>query len=414
MTAHARIGPSSLARVIRCPGSVRKTEGLPRRTSRFAAEGTALHEVAELCLLFDLEPHDFFGQRIHADGFDFVIGLGDGQVDPTGMQAGLDWLREQPGDLYVEQRVSLDPWMPGQFGTLDVGIIDWESQTATVFDWKFGSGVRVDPVENEQLQAYALGFVQANWPFSLHDAPNTVRIIIEQPRCVGGASFADAWVTTWADLQNFGEVMSETYVAASALNAPLNPGRKQCMFCDAKNMEPADGALGGCEAYDRFMVDMLGAQLPDLDDQIVSGKAPEMPPNLTGARRAHIVKHADLIRAWLAKLHEDSLEAAIAGAPDPGMKVVIGRRGNRRWTNASEVETILKKALLDDAFTRKLKSPAEAEKDMLPKKGRLGHPEAWAELSDLITQDEGKPVLVEATDARPAIEPLVDLLDDLD
>lgn len=414
MSAHAKIGPSSLSRVIRCPGSVRKTEGLPRRSSKAAAEGTVLHEIAELCLLYGLEPHDFFGQRICADGFEFEIGLGDGQVDPTVMQAGLDWLREQPGDLYIEQRVSLDRWMPGQFGTLDVGIIDWESRTATVFDWKFGSGVRVDPVENEQLMAYAAGFVEANWPFSLQGDPKAIRIIIEQPRCVGGASFADAWVTTWADLQNFGEVMRETYAAASEPDAPLIPGRKQCMFCDAKNREPADGSLGGCPAYDKFMVDMLGAEFDDLDEQIATDAPPKLSENLTGQRRAHIVKHADLIRSWLAKLHEDSLNAALAGAPDPGMKVVIGQKGNRRWTDPEAVEALLVSSLHDDAFIYKLKSPAQAETALKPKRGKPGDPETWDALGKLITQDDGKPVLVDAGDARPAITPLVDLLDDLD
>ena len=42
---HARLGASNAERWMKCPGSVRLNEGLPRKTSAYAAEGIAAHAI---------------------------------------------------------------------------------------------------------------------------------------------------------------------------------------------------------------------------------------------------------------------------------------------------------------------------------------------------------------------------------
>ena len=48
--AHAKLSPSSAYRWIACPGSIRLSAGIPDTSSVFAEEGTAAHELCELCL----------------------------------------------------------------------------------------------------------------------------------------------------------------------------------------------------------------------------------------------------------------------------------------------------------------------------------------------------------------------------
>ena len=72
--------------------------------------------------------------------------------------------------------------------------------------------------------------------------------------------------------------------------------------------------------------------LDDPDDEPVMAD----PDALDPARRYHIVRHAHLVRAWLADLHERSLDAALAGRPDPGSKAVAGQKGDRRYADEDE------------------------------------------------------------------------------
>ena len=161
------------------------------------------------------------------------------------------------------------------------------------------------------------------------------------------------------------------------------------------------------------MHEILGdalAEMDDFDEEPVFAD----PLTIDPARRWYIVKHSHLATQWLAKLHEDSMTAAEAGNPDPGSKLVAGRRSNRRFADLEKAETIMVGALGDDAYTKKLKSLTDAEKELAPKRGKPGNPSAWASLSALITQDEGRPILVPADDARPALAPIAEALADLD
>ncbi len=416
MTAHARVGPSSIARVIRCPGSVRESAGLPNTSSVFAAEGSVLHEIAAECLEFGFEPDRYLGRTMSHDGFSFKIGTAQGETDPGCMGPALDWLREQPGELFVETRVELDPWMPGQFGTCDVCIWDADTKTATVFDWKFGMGVMVDTEGNEQLQTYALGALHTILrPRGL--APEKVVIIIEQPRGQGGQRYYEPWEITYDELLAFGDVLIATWKTLNEPNAPLCAGEKQCFFCSVKKRPPQkSGDLTGCSTYDAFNMSIIDTLLDDVDEAIELGTGPELPRNVTGERRWWIVRHAKMFEKWLATLHEDCTAAAVAGVPDPGSKLVAGRRGDRNWSeddiDMMIVEHTLKKSLFDNAFTRKLKSPAQAEKDLASKRGRTQHPGVWDAMSDLIVRGDGKPILVGLDDPRPALESVDDKFDD--
>ena len=50
MAAHAKLSASGAERWLTCPGSIKAEESIPDKSSKFAMEGTAAHELAELCL----------------------------------------------------------------------------------------------------------------------------------------------------------------------------------------------------------------------------------------------------------------------------------------------------------------------------------------------------------------------------
>lgn len=379
---------------IRCPGSIQMNArgGPERRTSQAAAEGTVAHEITEDCLAFGFEPEDYIGQTLSADGFDFVV---DEEMAAF-IREGVEWVRERPGRVVTEYRVDLSRWMPGQFGTLDVGII--ADDLVTIWDLKYGAGVAVDAFEHEPTMAYALGF----WDnVARHETGATNFLLhIYQPRNgQGGGEFR----ITLDDLLRWGEtVLKPAYEKAILPDAPLVAGEKQCMFCGAKAI---------CPAYARWSFEQFDLTLEDLDDmddeaEITLRDVDELTPE----RRAHIAANYAALKAWLDAVHGRVLADAIAGLPTPGLKAVEGRGGHRFWQDREGAEAFLTKFIpADKVFVQPepvMLSPAQAEK-LLPKAERDG-------LKAFVDQPKGKPALVPQSHPKPALVPMSDKLDDLD
>lgn len=385
MGEHSRVSPSGLTRTRLCPGSVQAVEHLARSSDLVAAEGTLLHEIAADCLQFGFEPYDYVGRTMNVEGFDFEITAD--LVSP--MLEGLDWAREQPGRMFVEERVRLEPWMPGQFGSLDIGWIDGD--LATIFDWKFG-WIRVELLNNEQLRAYALGFYVKL--LALQFKPKRFRLIIEQPRVPGGYRYFTPWEITLDELLPYGATMSEILAAADTPGAPRHAGEKQCFYCDAKEQP------GGCDAHIAFLLELASLKFEDLD-----GAEPVLPPHgsLTPERRGFVVRHGAMFSKWVSQLAAETLADGLAGNPTPGHKVVVGQQGDRKWVDKELAEALMVPVLSDQAFTKKLISPAGGEKLLKPRRGFEGKPDTWEKLLALIDRDEGKPTLADADDSREAM-----------
>lgn len=367
----------------------------PRASSGAADEGTAAHQVRADCLEIGLDAYDFIGTSLKINGVDYPCD--DTMADH--LQVGIDWIREQSGQVIVERRVDLSHWMPGQFGTLDTAIINRPARKATTNDLKYGAGVPVSPENNKQLMIYSLGVVDN---FDLWDVIDTFDIIIDQPRA-GGLKF---WSVSMADLLVFGEEVREAAKRTEDPDAPLVASEDGCKWCPVKDTD------SGCPAYNRWQLDNLGSAFDDLPDLDAEPVFPH-PDAITPERRYYIVKHAHLATRWLADLHERSIDAARLGRPDPGSKLVAGQRGNRYFTDKAAAEAILVPALGDEAFSKSLIGIPDAEKQLAPTKRKPGDPDAWAKLSALIDQKEGKPILVPADDPRPPLASLKDEFDDL-
>lgn len=402
--AHALLGPSSAHRWLRCPGSIVLSEGLPNTSSVFAAEGTVAHHVRESVLMFGFELEEFIGLEMQVDGFDFVV---DEEMVEH-LRHSIEWIEERPGRLVNEYRVSLDRWLPGSFGTLDVGLI--APDLITIDDLKYGAGVPVSPERNEQLMTYALGF----WDNVARHETNATDflIVIDQPRAIGGGG---EWRTTLGELLEFGERLKKGYDAiyvnvptgdmkegAPTLrpNALLAAGDKQCRFCPLK---------GTCPELARWSMAQMDAVLDDLDgDEFTVQDVDEFDVD----RRAMLASNADLIKKWVDAVHAQVLSDAIKGFPTPGLKAVRGRRSPKAWTDPVAAEAWLRKRLKKNKKNLakimsdpKIISPTQAE-GLIPK-------ETHQDMQKLWSQSEGKPVLVHKDDPKDPINN-TSRLDDLD
>lgn len=400
MTAHARLGPSAADRWMTCSASVELIQSLadrgivdPSASSVYADEGTAAHEVRQISLELGVDPHDFIGRTIYVGGAPYPVTHEMADF----LQPGIDWIREHTDAPDVEIRVDLSPWLPKQFGTLDAGFI--VGRSLYLSDLKFGMGENVSPDANNQQMLYALGY----WHFKGRPTIRNIVICIDQPR-LGGLKF---WECDFETLMAFSATVEAAYAKIISGETEFMPTPKGCRWCKAKDAVPAKGYTG-CPAYNQKQLDVFMGAFDDLDAE------PNFPETLTPERRAYVVEHAAEARKWLAAQHENSLQAALNGTPDPGLKAVIGQRGNRFYTNEVAAEAVLVGAVGDDAYQPKqIVGITAAEKLLKPGKKRLGNPEAWEALNLLVDQPDGKPILVPVSDPRQAVTPLTDQFDDL-
>lgn len=445
---HSRLGPSGAHRWLRCAASPAAEDEFENVSGFFAAEGTAFHEWAADCLEFGLEPEDIYGAVVRvesgwvededgnpvfldpeipdpddedADEADILTGevrrkapdfyefVMDSEF-ARHMRPGLEQVRQMATGalLFVETKVDTSPWCgPGNFGTSDVAIIDIPQLEIVCFDWKYGAGVPISPIENEQARLYVLGVWQtiAAGLFEEaygHDASFSpddirVRIIIEQPRAPAGGG---EWETTMGDVLRWGEFVRERADMTRDPLAERTPGEKQCSFCRARV---------NCGDFSKYLLDMARIKFDDLKDAMDDDYAPPMPQphDLSPEERAFIHRNASLFRKWLDSIHESLVRDYMHDRPTPGLKMIMGNRGHRAYIpeDLDDVTLELAVKLGPDAYTKKLITPAQAQKKLSQ--------EDYEKLSSSVRQNEGKPTLVSEYDARPAIPTLKDRFDDL-
>lgn len=167
------------------------------------------------------------------------------------------------------------------------------------------------------------------------------------------------------------------------------------------------------------MVEALEADFEDLADGAEAEQAApvalpsSIPVPTTPERLAAAYSWLKVIRMWCDAVEGAMYDRLNSHGETEGYKLVAGRPGPRKWTDAEAAEAELRKALkVDQAYDRKVISPTTAEK--LHKAGEIG-PKYWARLSNLIGRSDGKPLIVPSTDERPALTPqLENDFDDLD
>lgn len=405
--AHAAWSPSAAHRHIPCTGSLALESVLPEKSSSFADEGTAAHELASMALTEERDAAAYIGRVITVKGRDGAEST-DFTVDEdmaAEVQKYLDAVRTfaDGGSLLVEQRLEFSEYIgvPEQFGTSDAVVMVGDE--LQVHDLKFGRGVRVDADDNEQLMLYALGALAT---FGMAVDFKRVRMVIHQVR-LDHLSEWDCTVERLLEFANRAAAAAQEgfkYLTMFKRGEPLppsafNPGDKQCRWCKAKSTCPAlTGEVSRIVYGDSNVI----------GNKHETAQPVEVPKalNLLGTYR----DRAELIMEWCKAVIHRVDEELEAGREVPGWKQVLGKKGNRAWEDKAEAEKRLKGMRLkhEEIFDYTIISPTQAEKKLAKE-----YPRAWPKLAELIKQPPGRPITVPHTDPRPAVQPGDDDFDDL-
>lgn len=376
---HSRIvGGSTAKRVMACPGSVALcTQVPPRPSTRYADEGTLLHEAASICLDEDKAPASLVGMTSSIDGL--VVELTEEMVEEKlrpALNAFDDYLTELDPDqkldmdYAVEQEVSFGKYLPEVFGSCDV--IARVGDVAVVLDWKFGSGVAVEAEENEQLMFYAAAARRTKALDWFFDGVTEIELVIIQPPTI------KRWRTTTERIDRFEQELKQAVKLSASADAPMKEG-DHCRWCAAKAICPL---MTG--AVDRA----LSVQLREVD--------------ITRMGRA--LKQADLLEQWIDDLRTLAHQALEAGVAVPGWKLV-DKRATRKWRDEEKAREALAATLAEYymqtpamaellVYEEKIYSPAKMEK--LFKKNGLELPE------ELIVKESSGTTIAPDEDPRPA------------
>lgn len=372
---HAILSASGAHRWLTCSRSARLEEGLPDRGSAFSEEGTLAHHFGEN------ELHHYLGNIKEADyQANLEVFKADKRVTPgfiadvmIYVTLAIDLIkkvREACPDavIAVEQRLDFSHIVPEGFGTGDLVIV--ADGVMYVVDLKFGKGLEVSAVENEQEMLYGVGAL--NEYGHLYNI-ETVELWISQPRLNVEPS---KWQISASELR----IWAESVVKPAALRAWNGEGEfvpgDHCGFCRAK---------GSCRA--RAEANLALAQH--------EFKVPEL---LDENEIAAILDKADRLKKWAGDIQDYALKQAEHGHKFPGYKLVRGR-SNRKYKDQDAVALALTGAGIPESviFERSLLGITAMEKAITKKK--------FTELlTELVEKPLGKPVLVPASDDRPEIE----------
>lgn len=339
--AHSELGASGCKRWWNCGGSVALSRGIPNRSSVYAAEGTAAHELAEACLTREQDAVEYIDRSFG----DFTVTSDMAEA----VQVYLDECRRVPGSQHIEVRFSLesiDPPAP-MFGTADFVLYDATTRTLRVVDLKYGAGVQVQAEDNPQLRYYALGAMLA---FPQYDV-QAIEAVIVQPRAFGHP--IRSTTIDPVDLWEWSVTLIRQAEKALAPDALLKAG-DWCRFCPAAGKCSAQRDAALAVAVDEFAVE--DETTVEVVQQPIDARL------LTPEQVADALARVPMVEAFIRDLLAVGHQLATQGTL-PGWKLVP-KRPTQRWTDATEAADMLAMAheLPDDAIfkPRELVSPAQA------------------------------------------------------
>lgn len=371
------LGASSAHRWTRCTASpkfiVKHAAELPEDSTVWTDEGTQAHEVAATMLE---------GNGVQPDTPAEMLRNVNIYVDHVRSH------QSKQSMLSVEKRVPLY-YLPSRNGIVDAATRTPEA--LYIDDLKYGVGVSVQAVENEQLAIYAESIIRQWEQITEYPADFPVHLSIIQPRDRNDPQAVRTWSLTREELALFTTRIGAKAWQALNTDGAFEPG-DACKFCPAKGICSAYGHQGLVALPEEARI----ITLPD-------------PGALSREQRIKALKAKRALHDWLEAVEAQEKSDLENGAPPMGFKLVEGK-ANRTWVNVAEAIKLLNNHLTIDELRPRadLISPAQAEKAL---KGIELSTRFENKLASLITRPEGKPTLVTEDDKRPALQPKLQNLD---
>lgn len=380
---HSPLGGSGAYRWMVCPGSVQLSYGVEDQESDFAKEGTAAHELAELCLIDGTEPWMRIGHKM-SNGVEVTKNMTDAVMIYINF-ARLNFPERNQGNTWVEREFFVPQVNEYMWGKVDYSHYDSADNTLHIIDYKHGAGIVVDAKRNPQLMYYAAGMVYdlGLWD-QLIDNEGKVVMWIVQPRGFHYLGPIREYTMRADELKAWVEDDLEPSMRHAMTSRDVKWG-EHCRFCPARNRN--------CPA--------IADAMKELHQMVLELKKEGAAEKLTNEQASRYLQlHA------LSKIVQKSVEQLVFGRLQngqdvPGFKLGNGRV-NRQWKEGAEAA--LKRKYGKKAYTVPvLRSPAQIEE--LPEGKKLS--ERWA-----YKPPAGK-VVVPLTDPRKAtVEKVADLFKD--
>ena len=359
---HALLSPSSSERWISCPPSVRMSEGIEEKPSEYAAEGTAAHSLCE----YKLRELLGYKQSDIRENLDYYNKEMEDYTEEYRNYIN-ELLAEHDGRkplMFVEQRVDFSRFVKEGFGTSDCIIID--NDTIYVIDFKYGTGVKVDALNNSQMMIYAIGALEMfDGIFDI----NHVVMTIFQPRLNNISSFE----MTKDELYNWAFTVLKPAADMAYQGAGDFKCGEHCRFCKAKS---------NCRARAEYNLKLAQYDF-------------KMPATLENIEIESLLGKLDMLIDWAEDIKTYALDQAVQGKKWRGYKIVEGR-SNRKYTDEKAVADKVTKAGYDPYEKKVLGITAMSK--------LLGKKKFEELLSGLIEKPQGKPTLVPESDARPEMK----------
>ena len=361
--AHALLSASSSNRWIHCPPSVKLCSKYEDKESEYAEEGTQAHALCEYYLKQAL--------GLKAENPSSTLSYYSEEMDDCASSYAAYVMKEyafakancKDPLVLIEQQVDFSHWVHEGFGTADCIIV--ADGNLRIIDFKYGQGVMVDSMNNPQLMCYALGALSMF--DDIYDI-GAVNMTIYQPRRnnINACSMLKSDLLDWAE-----KVLKPAADHAFSGEGDFCSG-EWCCFCKAKYE---------CRARAEANLTMAKYDF-------------KLPPLLDNAEIASILTQLDQLTAWADDLKEYALKEALNGREWPGWKLVEGR-ATRRYTNDSDVASIVEKAGFDP-YEKKVLGITAMQK-------MLGKSRFDELLAAHLEKPKGKPTLVPESDKRQAL-----------
>lgn len=371
-SGHSVLSPSSAKRWLTCTPSARLEQGFEDTTSDAAEEGTAAHLLAEIALnkLFfnkvigvSVDEQALLDKYECEEMHDYVADY----VAFVQEQYNSIKFRDPNVTIYLESKVDISMYVPDAAGTRDVCIVG--AGVVKMIDLKYGKGVKVTAIDNEQLKLYALGTVEE---LSVVYDFEFLEMFIYQPRMdnISSMRMAVGDLINWA-----ADYVIPRAKIAFAGEGEFVPG-SHCQFCKVKT----------CAARAEYELSAVKDEFGDVR-------------LLSPAEVVEILKREKGITSWLKGLSEYALDSALKGTQYPNMKLVEGKSNRVVKNEAKLVETLVANGVAEDKLykPKALQGITELEK--------VAGKKVFALAAPYLEKPEGKPTLVDESDKREAWAP---------
>lgn len=380
---HALLSASSSHRWLHCPMLPRLEADEPSKNTVYTQEGTCAHELSEIKLMYKsgkIKKREFNKKlKDFKENADFY----DQEMEEM-TELYTDIVMEhfnayEKASMELEKRVDFSDWVPNGFGTSDVVIL--ADKTLEIIDLKYGKGVPVSAKLNPQMSLYALG---AYATYDLLYDFEKIKMTIVQPR-LDSVSSVDMFVDEllyWAD----------NYVLPRASQAEIGIGDWD-LNAEVLKWSPVAAKLVPWAQKNWEIIDRYDFKEPVyLSDEALK----------------EILDQASEIKKWVESVEAYALKQALDGKEVPGYKLVEGR-SNRVITDKAKAIDILHDNGFDDEIYKPKELLAMGALEKLIGKS------TFAELlAEVIDKPQGKPVLVQESDKRPALNSLEQAIKDFE